>query len=118
MWNSLEAEFILGMQKAAKHKTEHQPLHVGDLVYLISETININPTERTYPGHVQSRCLGRYKIGKVVQVQRGRDNLDRVFWIKHGLEGENWTAQQLMQNETRSKISLMSYMNLFPVEKV
>ena len=57
---------------------------------------------------------------KIVQVQKGKDDVDRVFWVKHGLEGEKWTKDQLLDNKQpiASRLTRMSYMNLYPTETV
>ena len=84
LWIQLEKEYILGLTKWRDSTDKYyQPLKDGDFVYIISTQGQVPSQAKTFPGRQQS-LLGRYRVGRIFQVQPGPDGVDRVFYVKHG----------------------------------
>ena len=108
LWLNLEKEYISKLTYRRKNKEEHYyPIKEGDMVYIIGEQKVIPTSQTSFAGKQQS-YIGRYKVGRVMQVQPGRDRIDRVYVIKHGPVPK--------KSFTNTKVSLFSSMNVIPVE--
>jgi hypothetical protein len=107
MWKHFETELVTGFHGLKENKPEmEQRLKQGDAVYIITTQPNVDATKRTYPGHIQS-VLGRYRVGRILQVQPGLDGVTRKYIVKHGpfIKG-------------KPQVTCMSYMNVVPAENL
>ena len=63
-------------------------LREGDFAYIITPRKKVETTSKTFPG-LQQSLFGRYRVGRIIQVQAGGDGVDRTYIVDLGRRSQD-----------------------------